>query len=212
VLTTRQWRLILLVLLVVAFVALGRALPARGGFRIDEAMADWVRAHDNQVAAVVFTWLSWLGDTALAGLLAGAVLLLAHRRRWKEAATVAITGVTGMYLVVLLKPIFHRGRPDYAIDLIAGTSYSFPSGHSMASIVGFGIVAYFRHQLEPNPVRRHIIIWMASVIVLAVAFSRIYLGVHYVSDVTGGLIAGAIWLLLGIEFFHWIERCACLSS
>ena len=98
-----------------------------------------------------------------------------------------------------IKPFFHRPRPDYAIEALAGQTFSFPSGHAMAAIIGFGIVAFFRRGVEPKPARRHFIVAITCVIVLAVGFSRLYLGVHYFTDVLGGFLVGAVWLLLCIE-------------
>lgn len=69
----------------------------------------------------------------------------------------------------------------------------------MASIIGFGIVAYFRRGVEPNPARQHLIVAIASLIVIAVGFSRLYIGVHYFTDVLGGFLIGGVWLLLCIE-------------
>ncbi len=192
-------RLAIAAALLAAFAAIAHALPATGGMRADVTVANWMLAHVTERGAVVATWVSWLGDTALSGLLATAVVLLFLHRYPASAVTVALTTIGGMLLVTWLKPIFHRPRPDYAVELLAGSSWSFPSGHSMASIVGYGIVAYFRIGLERRRWRRRVIFATVCLMILLVGYSRLYLGVHYFSDVIGGFVAGALWLLACIE-------------
>jgi undecaprenyl-diphosphatase len=147
-----------------------------------------------------------MGDTALAGMLLVAVVILAHRRRWAAAVTVVIASLGGMMIDASLKSVFHRARPDYAVELITGPTWSFPSGHAMASIVGFGVLAYFRRELEKNPHRRVIISMTALLLIIAVGFSRLYLGVHYLTDVTGGFLVGGIWLIVCLEGYRLATR------
>jgi undecaprenyl-diphosphatase len=203
---TTKTRLVLIALLIGAFGALARAIPDSGGIAFDVAVANWLAAGATDTGVIVFTWISWLGDTALAGLLVAAVLLLLYRRRWAAAITVVIASVGAPLIDIALKPIFHRGRPDYAVELITGPTWSFPSGHAMSSLVGFGIVAYFRYNYESSAHRRRVIAWAACFIIAAVGLSRLYLGVHYLSDVLGGFLAGGIWLLACIQAYHFAVR------
>jgi membrane-associated phospholipid phosphatase len=196
-------RLILVALLLGAFAAIALALPDKGGMALDIVVANWLRDHSTDAGDTIFTWVSWLGDTALSGLLCAAVVILVHRRRWNAAATVALATLGGMLLDIALKRIFHRGRPEYAIEFITGLTWSFPSGHAMASLVGFGIVAYFRRERERSARRRLWILVTTCLVVAAVGFSRLYLGVHYLSDVVGGFLAGAVWLLACLEVYHY---------
>ena len=196
-------RSILVALLLGAFAAIAVALPAKGGMALDVAAANWLEALHTDFAEIGFTWISWLGDTALAGLLLAAVVILLYRGRRIAAATVTLASIGAPLIDIALKPIFHRGRPDYAIELITGPTWSFPSGHAMSSLVGFGIVAYFRLEHERDPRRRLLILVSTCLVVGAVGFSRLYLGVHYLSDVAGGWLAGAVWLVACIEGYHF---------
>ncbi|MES2176285.1 MAG: phosphatase PAP2 family protein [Gemmatimonadota bacterium] len=197
--------IVLATLLLCAFAALARAIPERGATVLDAMVVNWMNHHQADGFATFFTWVSWLGDTALTGLLAVAVVILIHRRRWAAAATIPVASIGGMYLDIALKTLFHRGRPDAAVEFIAGTTWSFPSGHSMASLVGYGIVAYFRFENERNTQHQLRIVLSTCSIVAAVGLSRLYLGVHYISDVLGGFLAGAIWLLLCIEGYRLVS-------
>lgn len=199
-------RAILTALLTAAFAIIASSLPPKGGFAADVAVATWLMSRVSEQGAVAATWVSWLGDTALSGLLAAAVVFLLVRRRPAAAITVVIATIGGMLIADGLKPIFHRPRPEYALEIMAGRSFSFPSGHSMASIVGYGIVAYFRLELEAHSWRRRLILVPSCVIILAVGFSRLYLGVHYLTDVIGGFLAGAVWVLLCTEVYRYATR------
>ena len=195
---------VLIALLLAAFVLLANALPSSGGTSVDIAIAQWLTTVNGDMAQIIFTWISWLGDTALSGLLIAAVLFLAHRKRYLASVTIAVASLGAMFLNPVLKEWFHRGRPVYAIELLAGPTWSFPSGHAMVSLVGFGIVAYFRRKYERNALKRLAIVVGTCAVVAAVGFSRLYLAVHYPSDVLGGFLAGGAWLLICIEAYRLI--------
>ena len=199
-------RAILAALLVAAFAGIASVIPPRGGLPPDVAIANWLMSRVTDQGAIAATWVSWLGDTALTGLLAAAVVILLVRRRPAAAVTVIVATIGGMYIADWLKPVFHRPRPDYALEIMAGRSFSFPSGHSMASIVGYGIVAYFRLELEEHSWRRRLILVPSCIIIVAVGFSRLYLGVHYFTDVIGGFLAGAVWVLLCTEVYRRVRQ------
>ena len=93
-----------------------------------------------------------------------------------------------------LKVLIARPRPDEAIRLVAETGFSFPSGHSMVSMAFFGLIIWMVWHYEGDRVQRLLLCSAFSLVVLAVGFSRIYLGVHYASDVLGGFCASLIWL------------------
>jgi membrane-associated phospholipid phosphatase len=198
--------LVAIAALTAAFLWLGRTVPKRGGTVPDVALARWVRQFESDGGGVFFTWVSWLGDTALSGLLVAAIILLAQRRRWAAAITIFVATLGGMQLNALLKPLFQRSRPEYAVEILAGPTWSFPSGHAMASFIGFGILAYFRSRAERSHHRRRAIYGVIALVIIGVGFSRLYLGVHYFTDVIGGYLAGSIWLLLCIEGYRYAAR------
>ncbi len=97
-------------------------------------------------------------------------------------------------LNLLLKDLFARPRPHFERPLVVETSYSFPSGQAMASLVVYGILAYFATLAFKGRGRRAVSVGGAAVLVVLIGFSRLYLGAHYVSDVVGGFVAGGAWL------------------
>ena len=196
----------LAVVLLSCFAAIAIALPARGGTAIDVLASEWLQSRASDRGTIVFTWISWLGDTALPGLLLAAVGILLYRRRWTAATTVVVASVGAPLLDAVLKRVFQRGRPEDAIEFITGMTWSFPSGHAMSSLVGYSVVAYFRLEREEDPHRRRVIVLSTCLVILAVGFSRLYLGVHFLSDIAGGWLAGAVWLLACLEVYRLRAR------
>ncbi|PWT87245.1 MAG: hypothetical protein C5B55_15115 [Blastocatellia bacterium] len=122
---------------------------------------------------------------------------------WKrEAILFPITMIGSSILNTTLKLTFHRARPVPFFDLIAPKSYSFPSGHALASFCFYGAIAAIVSTRIANR-RLRLIIWLiAVVIVLLIGLSRIYLGVHYTTDVLAGYSAALIWVLV----VNFVER------
>lgn len=150
-------------------------------------------------------WLTRLGEgesLLVVGLGAAALLLAARRRR--EVRFLAAVGSGALALNALLKLAFHRGRPSAAELYLIRTpsSYSFPSGHALASsAVLLGLVVVVR-VVGVRGVYLVPLTGMVAVLVLGIAASRVYFGVHYPSDVLGGLLAGAGWLSAVTGWFY----------
>ena len=103
--------------------------------------------------------------------------------------------IGGLLIEYVLKTTVHRSRPQYAAVYLHGHSYSFPSGHTMESTICYLLLAFliWSHPSTKIAVGRTVVA-AALALVVAIAFSRLYLGVHYPSDVLGGLLAGLGWL------------------
>ncbi len=102
--------------------------------------------------------------------------------------------VGGALLNNILKSVIHRPRP-YAASASLSHSWSFPSGHAMVSLIAYGMLTYVLIILGPRSRRVQLAIaGCATLLVLAIGLSRLYLGAHYFSDVVGGYAAGMLWL------------------
>ena len=88
-------------------------------------------------------------------------------------------------------------------NLITEKGYSFPSGHSMVSFAYYGLLIYLIYKYIDNKVLKYILIFILTTIILLVGLSRIYLGVHYTTDVLGGYIFGLLYLII---FINYIEK------
>jgi undecaprenyl-diphosphatase len=104
----------------------------------------------------------------------------------------------GIFLLnQLLKHIIQRPRP-VDINIINENGYSFPSGHSMISMAVYGFLIYYIYKNMKNKRLKWLLILLLSILILLIGFSRIYLGVHFASDVLGGFILSLIWLIIFI--------------
>ncbi|HET9956181.1 MAG TPA: phosphatase PAP2 family protein, partial [Polyangiaceae bacterium] len=135
-----------------------------------------------------------LGGKAVLTLVTVAVVgHLLLRRKPRSAVFVAISVVGGALLSSALKGIFVRPRPALVTHLAYVTSSSFPSGHSMLSSAVYLTLAGLLARSEASLVRKAYILLWATILALLVGFSRVYIGVHWPSDVLAGWAAGAAW-------------------
>ncbi|MCQ6279384.1 phosphatase PAP2 family protein [Bacillus sp. EB600] len=104
----------------------------------------------------------------------------------------------------LLKNLFHRMRPNLH-RLIEITGYSFPSGHAMTAFTIYGIIAYLLWRHISSKGGRSLLILFSAFMILMIGISRIYLGVHYPSDIIGGYLASGFWLSTLIWFFQFYQ-------
>jgi len=161
---------------------------------------DGTRAAVHQFASPFLTssmlGISFLGSTLFLTGLSVVVVLCFALRRWKrEAILFGITMAGAALLDLTLKYVFHRARPVPYFDIVAPKSYSFPSGHALASFCFYGALAGILTTRIKNR-RAQVVIWITSaILVFLIGFSRIYLGVHYTTDVLAGFSAALIWIV-----------------
>ncbi len=123
------------------------------------------------------------------------LFFLLNKRRQSYSLKIASVAITSTAVMFLLKGILKRERP--LVPLISQAhGYSFPSGHTFTSFVFFGVLSYIAYKNIQHPVFKWCVIFFMGVLVLLVGFSRIYLKLHYASDVIAGILLGIIWLLL----------------
>jgi undecaprenyl-diphosphatase len=159
------------------------------------------RAAVHQLASPAMTiamrGISFLGSTIFLTTATIGVLIWFASRKWgREAKLFAITMIGASLLNVTLKLAFKRVRPEPFFGLLAPESYSFPSGHSLASFCFYGaLAAILSGRIQRRRVR--LALWVLAVTMfLLIGFSRIYLGVHYTTDVIAGFAAALIWILV----------------
>lgn len=135
--------------------------------------------------------------TALAAAIPFFVFILKKKKYYAAALMVPLNIAAGSLLNEILKRIFLRPRPDIH-RLITVTGYSFPSGHSMNSMIFYGFIIYLLLSYA-RPRYRYAAASILGLMILLIGTSRIYLGVHYASDVIAGFIMGLAWLALFIR-------------
>ena len=168
--------------------------------RFDVALYDWLRMHSTAAGHTITRVITRCGSQEVIAAMALVVaigLVIRREGLLVEGWIIALLG--GEVLSETLKRIIHRPRPPFSV-ILSSQSWSFPSGHAMESLVAYGMAAYLMITLLPGTrARRSVIILGATTLILAIGFSRMYLGVHYFSDVVGGFAAGALWLAMCIS-------------
>ena len=176
---------------------------------IDEAGLRWINSHQSEALDHVMMEITSLGNFAVVLMMLLVVSAFLWLSKHKLSVVLLALGVGGGYAANnVLKMFFDRDRPsvfEHGADVLTS---SFPSGHAMVSTIAYLSVAYLVGRLEPKPAMRRVTWILAIVIIILVATSRMYLGVHYPSDVIGGIIAGVAWLGFVIAGMHAVQYFA----
>jgi membrane protein DedA with SNARE-associated domain/membrane-associated phospholipid phosphatase len=195
--------LMLIVYLFFTFLSTAVAITAYGSIRAtDIRVANFFRHVRSPQLIKVFLWITALGTWQMVvwvGLLASIIFWLWRQRSYIFYLWIAL-GLDGL-VSYLGKSLIHRPRPLGAVYI--EPSYSFPSGHAMVSVVLYGFLAYVLIRYNKGWKRRVNIFFTSFIAVLAVGFSRLYLGVHYLSDVWGGYLLGLLILAGTISMYEW---------
>lgn len=153
-----------------------------------------------------FIWLTELASTTtVIGLTGIIMILLAYRKRWALVAGLGTTIFGSGAAAFILKELVARPRPGAPLYAFVETSYSFPSGHATFVVALYGFVLWMLYGTLPTA-WRYFVAAMTTVIILVVGFSRLYLGVHYPSDVLAGYALGGLFVFLGIRVAKYLER------
>jgi undecaprenyl-diphosphatase len=169
---------------------------------IDDGTLYWFQNHHLPWLDQVMILLSWIGDTVcMTWFTIAVVLIFAIARQGRSALVIAATGLFGLFLTETIKPLTNRPRPDVTHKLVERPlSKSFPSGHSLNSMAIFGVISLvIARRLHSRPLRVLVVILGVS-LSLAIGTSRMYVGVHWLTDVLGGWTAGLACALLGFWF------------
>jgi undecaprenyl-diphosphatase len=174
---------------------------------LDAAITRWFEDHRAAPVTALMLAVSAvhsLGAIAAWSLVFAVVLAQLRERFWILTLGLAVPG--GMALNALLKVIFERGRPRMDDPLVLLDTYSFPSGHTAASTMFYGVLAAFLVSRVREPGRRARIVFGAVAMVLLVALSRVYLGAHYASDVIAATCSSIVWLVICLSGVHGLVR------
>jgi undecaprenyl-diphosphatase len=151
------------------------------------------------------------------GSIAGLVILsavafafLAYKKRWLNALLLAISMLSGLGAELLIKLIVHRLRPENA--LVQASGYSFPSGHATMAMLFFSLLIYFFRDEIKNKLWKNAFITASIVLALIVGLSRVYLNVHWLTDVIGGFALGLLWFMLSIFVFKQVKKIKLSSN
>lgn len=173
------------------FFWLAHELHAGKTRRFDGAVFHYFQARQSPLAHALMVGVSLLASGwAISGVSGACVLTFWLRPGWRaEAFRLLLSAAGGQGVVYALKALFHRARPEAIFEHLG---YSFPSGHAFAAVTIYGMLAYWGARAAPM---RRVGIWAGAVgFIGLIGFSRVFLGVHYASDVAAGLAGGLPWL------------------
>ena len=176
--------------------------------RLDDRLANGLHSHAAEPFTTMMRAVTELGGGILLAILTvAAYALLARRGQRPLGAFVAAAFLGAELLTAALKLGFQRDRPVFEEPLASAGAYSFPSGHALVSVVVYGALAFVLATRLRSPRARVACFLVAALLALAIGFSRLYLGLHFLSDVLAGFSAGTAWLLGCIATFRfWAQR------
>jgi undecaprenyl-diphosphatase len=198
---------LLLAIAVMVFAALAEELLAGGEMAtFDVAFARALHDESSPGWERFFSTVSWFGSTPVLAIAAGGVaaVLLVKRRTVLAIGWLAAQGGGGL-LNRTLKETFERTRPEFADPLLL-SSWSFPSGHAMGTFIFCGLGCYLMMRERRSWTSAAIAVGIAVAWCVVMAFSRLYLGVHFASDVVAGLFAGAAWVAVCVSALEVARR------
>ncbi len=188
------------------FIELTSTLKSEALADYDSLITDSVFSYRTPWLTNYLTFMTHLGDAkgylVVFSLLA--VISYFGFKRWKYTVQIIVVLVLALLSNLALKRFIDRARPDIE-QLVVAKSLSYPSGHAMVAMAFYGFVIYLIYKFRLHIAIKIGIILLLTLVILSIGISRIYLGVHYPSDVIGGYIAGFIWVIFCILIFDLIE-------
>ena len=171
---------------------------------VDIRIASLLAVFRNETLTNIFFWITLLGKWQIILIFtvtAVAFLLLWNKREYIIPFLISISGsVTFTYIGKLF---FHRSRP--AVAVYQESSFSFPSGHATIAVAFYGFLIYFLLKMISNWKYKINIFFAGLLLIISIGFSRLYLGVHYLSDVWAGFLVGALWLIIAISISEYLS-------
>jgi len=177
-----------------AFAALAGHVSSGGTQAFDDAVLTWLGQQRTKPLDAFMLDITSLGTSSVVFMVVGVAALFLWLNKHKHSAILLLVSTAGGVLLNnLLKFGFSRPRPDIIPWVTTATFYSFPSGHAMSATVVYSTVAYLAGRLQRTHIARLAITIVAVLVIGIICLSRLYLGVHYPSDVIAGVIVGVAW-------------------
>jgi membrane-associated phospholipid phosphatase len=207
-------RLFVLVALVVAFVALTLMVSAGWLVSLDHQVQAAMSSAWSESLHPLFQFIAELGGVEVTSILMLGLFFYLWREGFGADALVVGAFAGGIVLELAYKvALYHPGPPRASThrdgpsvtDLLTGGAglNSFPSGHVVRAVIAYGLIAFVVRRLAPWPAARALAMPVAVLVIIVIAFDRLYLNAHWESDVIGGLLLGGIALLAGTV---WLDR------
>lgn len=178
----------------IGFAELAERVLAGGTQAFDVAILQWLHLHQHPLITQLMIEMTYLGTGSVVVVVVGVAALFLWHTEHKHSARLLLAATIGNLLLNgALKLVYHRARPSVFAWQTEAMSSSFPSGHAMSATVVYGTVAYLVIRLQKHHWAKMLTLTGTVMLILLVCLTRLYLGVHYPSDVIGGMIVGLAW-------------------
>lgn len=169
----------------------------------DSKIISFVQGLESPWLTSIMRFFTFIGDTVPVIILSIVSIILLYKVLNHRTELILFTTVMfgANILFLALKMFFQRARPDLH-RLAEATNYSFPSGHATMAFSLYGVLTFILWRHINTSFKRTIHIIVSSIVILSIGISRIYLGVHFPSDILAGYFISAFWLMLAIGFFQ----------
>ncbi|WP_133687570.1 phosphatase PAP2 family protein [Maribacter spongiicola] len=198
--------LIIVVVGINLFIELTDTLKTETLAYYDTAITDYVISHRSPSLTSYFKFMTNIGDT-YGYLIVLSIFLLVSLivfKRWKYVVQATLVLALATVSNMMLKRFIDRARPGIE-HLVSVETLSYPSGHAMSAMAFYGFLIFLVTKFNIQKVMKYVLIIVLITIILSIGISRIYLGVHFPSDIAGGFIAGFIWVVFCVLVFDLIE-------
>ena len=185
----------------IGFIAITILVLTNNITTFDNNIYQLVYGHHNQYLDFFFTHFTHIGDTIPVMIIA--TILLWLFKKWKDRILIILSLVLTVIVNQALKYLIARPRPPLERRLVKQGGYSFPSGHSMVSLCIYGVLIYFAMTKIQNKLLKAVIVVILTGIILLIGISRIYVGVHYPSDVLGGYLLTIVIIISSISLLNY---------
>ena len=197
--------ILLLAGLTYLFIDLARGIDGESLYRFDMGIIQVVQGSINDLSTKLLVLLTSLGsvkgNTVLVILFS---IWFIWKRNYLSTAFLIYVTLSGAFVNRYLKWTFQRERPSLN-PLVVENGFSFPSGHSMSSFILYGALMIIATRMTKKWQIRIPVYFVCIMMILLMGYSRIYLGVHYPSDVLAGYAAGGVWLIISAVVFKYVE-------
>src|SRR4030095_2939678 len=181
--------------------------PMRKYKPIDLAIFNKIKPSVNPDRNSMMLFFTFLGKHQFlipANLILIFYFLFVARQTWFSIRILTIS-LSSLFLMMLLKRLFQRKRPLSPL-LKAAKGLSFPSGHAIMAVTFYGLLAYMLQLAIPDAFFKYLVTVLIIILIVVIGYSRIYLRVHYASDVIAGLLIGFLWLVISLSVLNGLEN------
>tara|TARA_Y100000815_G_scaffold275529_2_gene314336 strand:- start:90 stop:773 length:684 start_codon:yes stop_codon:yes gene_type:complete len=188
------------------FIELTEELKSQYLANWDTNISEVVQLYRSPFLTKYFVFVTNVGDTIgyLIIFTLCTIIFYVAFKSWKYVVQLAVVMILALSSNLILKQLINRSRPDVE-HLVTVETFSYPSGHAMIAMAFYGLLIYLISQFQIKKIWKSLLITLSVILILSIGISRIYLGVHFPSDIAGGYIAGFIWVVFCVMIFYLIK-------